>query len=558
MMPILLVLAVLLALPATSSAEVDPEAATGGPELAAPGAPGRPANEEGGPVLEEQIVWAGGGESRTAYFLPQRVLDELVLEALPIREEHGDLLRQAFRPDGAPRWPASDESEPSLGAEVEAEPECYSASRGFRCSFGDDRRRARKLRALVRDLDLTFLGRVVAIVPGLLPSGPDAADMTYLEVVSILRDEAGKLEAGRVLGFVQVGGRVIVGGLPLCSDPLDRVEEPRLGDHWLVGGRLHPEAEGVIASFFLLPVEDGMIQPSAYANVLDQLPMPLSELEASLDPRTPAGAAPAAEDLHSAPPASGDPAFAEQILWSDASPREALFLPKTFVESTPPEKLPLPDYAKESLLRQVGLTEPPAWLHYPSLRRFERQYWVPAQRARHDEPVRDCEVPRRDFRERTIDPGGWPEPLLRRVEAANLTFLGEVVAVVPGWSGAPVEMVYLRVEAILQDRRGELQVGAIVHRTRRAGEVVIAGQRLCSERDPWEIVSRPGETVLIGGTLSQDSANQLQDRFEFLVRDGAIQPRPASAVTDRLPMPLARLLEQYRRDPFPPPERAAE
>ncbi len=541
MTPIVLVLSVLLAAPAVSSAEGGSAEYPAALAVADAGSSASRATDSG-PAWEERVIWHCGQEGREAYFIPQRALDGLALEELPIGEDMA-LLRRAFRLDKRLEDPERSDDE------EEGSTDCFSFTQAY-CALPGP---ASSLQAAVRTSGLSFLGRAVQRVPGLLPGGPDAADMVYLEVVKILRDATGQIGTGQVLGLIEAADRVWVGGLPLCS--YKAVPEAAImpGDLVLIVGRLHEEVAEVVQAWLRFPVEEGLIQPGPFAAVLDQLPMPLTELVASLAPGAPDPSRPSFADLQRSEPASGDSAYAERIVWNPKVPGEALFVPRAILEATPVAELPLADLSKLWLLWQVGLAEAPDLWWAQGKMNPER--WRREQRARKTEPIRDCEVPRILFRVSRASGGGGP--IAKRLQFQDAAFLGTVAAVVPGWAGAPVEIVYLRVDEILRDHKGVLTVGQVIHQFRPAGEVVVAGRTFCAERDAWEIETRPGDTVLIGGHLDGRSG-RLFATFEFLVRDGLIQNRPASGTSDRLPMPLAELREQFYGGQFSLLSRADE
>lgn len=539
MTPIALVLAVLLAAPAVSSAEGGSAEPLAAPAAALPG-PSESRAADSGPSWDERVLWHRGQEGDAAYFLPQRALDKMAPEEFPLREKEMAVLRTAFRMAQAENWPEQAQNE-----EREAPPECFTYGKAYRPNAGP----VKTLRAAVRASDLTLVGRAAAVVPGILPARFVPADMVYLEVVEVLRDPASQLRPGQVLGLVQDGGRARLGGLLFCEHSPFPGATIAPGDLLLVVGKPHETAAEVVEPRFRLPVEGELVLPGPYASVVDQLPMPLSELVASLAPEAVDPAWPDLADLQRSEPASGDPAYLERVLWHPEKPGQALFAPKTVLESTPIDDLPLGDFSKRWLLWQVGHAEPPSpwWAGGP----LNPERWKKEQRAEQTEPIRACEVPRDEFR--VSRSRGWPDPLLTRIQSQDATIVGSVVAVVPGWAWGwawgPAEMVYIRVDEVLRDRKGRLKAGMVVHKSRPAGEVVVGGQAFCSERDPWEIEIQAGDSVLMGGELDDGGAYDVDIDFMLLVRDGLIQPRPASPVSDRLPVPLAELREQVRTHP---------
>ncbi len=245
------------------------------------------------------------------------------------------------------------------------------------------------------------------------------------------------------------------------------------------------------------------------------------------------GATPAARplpaDRSTAP--SGDLSYADKILWHSEARREALFLPQAVLNETPLERLPLQGDAKRSVRWALGLES--------------EEFNEHMQRTKEKVPAVPPEAGRR--------PSGKPVALHSLVEGPDLTFVGQVVAVSDGlhgvW-GCAAEAVFIRVDQIIQDRRHQLRPGTVIAKVRTGGSIEVGGQEIRSERPNDQEDTRPGDQVLIGGNIARDDSGTLWDTFELVVREGVIQPSTSMNLTDELPKPLSRLLEEYQGDPL--------
>lgn len=246
-------------------------------------------------------------------------------------------------------------------------------------------------------------------------------------------------------------------------------------------------------------------------------------------------------------------AFESHILWWDKAKNEARFIPQQVWDRTPLDELPISDRDMEMLRYRLsdGAIEPSPFLTL-LLRRapwLDRRVWLAQQRALGVEP-RACEQPIEEAGARR-PPVRAPRPLHELIRVNEASFVGEVVAVVPGASptGFPQEAVYLRVGEVLRDERQRVRPGAILVRVRSTGRVNIEGQELCSER-PFNVeATHLGDTVLLGGRLEEHGAGLLFPQFELRVVDGQILPGSTAPTTDTLPKALDQLRAECGGNP---------
>lgn len=261
---------------------------------------------------------------------------------------------------------------------------------------------------------------------------------------------------------------------------------------------------------------------------------------------SPAGSAPGA--------ASGDPTYADRIITQGSGPLAPTFIPQAVLAQTAIEDLPLSPQQLEYLRWKLGLRGAPD----KRLESLNRETWLREMRAKHAEPIRDCEVPSSIFRKKPTS-AGRSENLLEYIQDADLAFVGTVVAVVDGWSAresAPYQAVYLRAVEVIKDRHHEVPADGVLPFLRQGGSVEIAGLRLCAERQSASEPAQVGDSVLVGGVVPSADLGLLYETFVFLVRDGQITPNDTYVVSDPLPLPLRSFLADHADDFLAPWQRA--
>lgn len=175
-------------------------------------------------------------------------------------------------------------------------------------------------------------------------------------------------------------------------------------------------------------------------------------------------------------------ALDQHIVWRVEAEHEAFFIPQKLWDTTPLDKLPISNGDMEMLHYRLsdGAIEPSPLLGL-LLRRvpwLDRRVWLAEQRAKGVEP-RACEQPRIEKPETRKLLMEAPRPLLELIENNVISFLGEIVAVVPGAdpTGFPQEAVYIRVDEVLSDRQQQVRPGSILVRLRSRGSVRRSAKR---------------------------------------------------------------------------------
>lgn len=228
-----------------------------------------------------------------------------------------------------------------------------------------------------------------------------------------------------------------------------------------------------------------------------------------------------------------DPPFEERIVWDEETPGEADFIPQAVFDRYDLDDLPLSTNQRERLEVSIRLGKP---LEEPP----PNAWWKPMpecswfQHARGSSPRADA----LSYADLILD--------------QDSAFVGEVVAIIPGWHTTldrVTNVVYYRIEKVLRDRKNRLENGLIVaiHSRRLGGTLRIGDAKICT----YGLKDFRGETVgsrwLLLGEMN-DGSEMYGARLALPIEDDLILPQPAPQLKDRSPIELGRLEAELQED----------
>lgn len=227
-----------------------------------------------------------------------------------------------------------------------------------------------------------------------------------------------------------------------------------------------------------------------------------------LEPSAGAAAGQTAQEIEPAPPVEEEQPdhidHSGQIVWNPHAPHQALFLPKSVLDATPLEELPLSAVHIDTIRQQTKL----------------------AEQDRDAVGSTDCyEIVRHrssSDREPRITIEEWITS-----PRVPLVFIGTVVDAVEGWSAwvyHPATMVYVQVDDILRDDSDLLRVGQILAYSQDQATIDLYGAELGSRLPSGGPSSETGEELLFTGNVYPSHEFLLSSYYVFPVRDGEVIP----------------------------------
>lgn len=208
---------------------------------------------------QENIVWLnlGGDTKKTAVFIPEKLLQETDWPKLPLTQ------RDISGLEARVRLPETlEERRRTLGREEDL---CWnqSAPSGEGGSYRD----AKDLRDWLKDFELSVVAQVEAVVPGWDSWQGEVAQMVYVRVLDVLRDQKGKANKGSLLLYKLHYGSIFLKGTQICRDPWKGFKIPVPGNEILLLGRPFWSDASYMGFTFVFPIEEGKVQYQPYSAV---------------------------------------------------------------------------------------------------------------------------------------------------------------------------------------------------------------------------------------------------------------------------------------------------
>jgi hypothetical protein len=197
-----------------------------------------------------------------------------------------------------------------------------------------------------------------------------------------------------------------------------------------------------------------------------------------------------------------EPGLEERILWLDAAHTEPLFIPGSLPGWNDLDELPLGEHGRHRLEFLLGVRSDPV----------------------SDKPL--CHS-MGAFPAAGSDPKALP--LARLIAEGPVSVLGEVVAVVQGWSGYhghAGRLVYVEVKRVLRDPAETLAPGSLLAYAIHGGELMVEGILLCSQEDTGFYQPRPGDWVLLSGRPWSAEPLFLDVTTVFPIEGGQVRAQP--------------------------------
>jgi len=130
---------------------------------------------------------------------------------------------------------------------------------------------------------VSFVGRVVAVVPGFDFGASRIAQAVYLRPLEVLSAPE-SFKASNLLVYTRSGGRLRIHGVGLCQEEVEGFHSPAVGDELLVLAFLSDLEQGIVDVGWIFPIKDGHIVPQPYATLdSDQESIELSDLRNELN-----------------------------------------------------------------------------------------------------------------------------------------------------------------------------------------------------------------------------------------------------------------------------------
>lgn len=211
--------------------------------------------------------------------------------------------------------------------------------------------------------------------------------------------------------------------------------------------------------------------------------------------------------------------YSEQIIWYDADPSQALFIPQKELAATALEQLPVPSFALDRIREAM---------RYPEERKLHKLASGCMRAPDLGEPVPEES-------RKTLD---------ELVASSSLAFVGTVVATVPGWSvwqDIPVTAVYVRIDEVLRNQGDFLRTGETVATTQEQATIDLFGIEACSKLPPGVQPARTGDQVLFTGARFEQHPLFVLPHYIFPVRGDEVLPQPWRVLRDAKPEPLDQL-----------------
>lgn len=225
----------------------------------------------------------------------------------------------------------------------------------------------------------------------------------------------------------------------------------------------------------------------------------------------------------SVPPCGAEEDYDRRMLWFDKQHTRAMFLPEAVLNENPLEVLSIRSTDREALEWEIAF----------------RRNWPPAIPLGPPGRGSPCSVP-------SIGPAGSrtdAADLVGLVRRNELTVVGKVVDLVPGWSvelEITKEALYIVIDTVLEDDTGELKPGDVRTFLEMGGEMNVQGVRLCTDPYRGFYVPRVGDRVLVTGFHWPEEPIFLSGEA-FVVERDVVKPRPYPVLLDQREWKLAEI-----------------
>jgi hypothetical protein len=218
-----------------------------------------------------------------------------------------------------------------------------------------------------------------------------------------------------------------------------------------------------------------------------------------------------------------------RIIWNDELHTVAAFIPADVMSSMPITQLPLGQREKEALQFKVELyRDPPA----------------PGIGSGWPQGLPECMPSGYPLPTTAPDPDAWS--LEAEIARADVTLIGEVVALVPGWYAplsTPAAMAYVHVTRVLADVGGRLSPGQLVAVQTPNARLEIDGVVLCSESAAEQFYQpQVGDLILITGYPWPADPDWIHNNKRFQIVNGMIRPQPYPTISTRASVPVEALI----------------
>lgn len=226
------------------------------------------------PPFEERIIW-DEEKPDEAKFIPQAAFEKYSLDELPLSPKQKERLKgriQMRRPlEGPPPHPW-----------WRPMPECsWLRHGGEGSSPGPD---AVGFAELILEHPTSFIGKVIAIVPGWHTTWNLVTNAVYYEVLEVLRDPTGSIRNGHVVATntLRLDGELLIDGVEICTYGARDFRRMKVGETWLIPGT-PTDAKSFFDSWLALPVEGGYVLPQPTGRLSEREPLALEILKTQIE-----------------------------------------------------------------------------------------------------------------------------------------------------------------------------------------------------------------------------------------------------------------------------------